>query len=254
MKKVMVMSDTHCGHLLGLTPPDFRYGKDTKRIQQECWDWFVEESQKRGPYDLIVLNGDAIDGDGRKSGGTEQITTDRQVQAEMAAECIKANMSKGTKVVLTYGTGYHTGNSEDFENDISKHIPILKIGSHEWVDVEGTIFDFKHHAGSSTIPHGRHTYVAKERIWNVMWNERKNCPKADVIIRSHVHYFDYCGDQFFLGMTTPALQGLGSKYGARRCSGTVDYGFVVFNVNKEGYTWNPVLADIKAQQSTVVKL
>ena len=71
-----------------------------------------------------------------------------------------------------------------------------------------------------------------------MWAERGEYPKADVLIRSHVHYYDFDGDFDWLGMTTPALQGYGSKFGGRKCTGTVDVGLVYFDVKgKDDYTW-----------------
>ena len=41
--------------------------------------------------------------------------------------------------------------SEDFEELIAKELN-AKIGSHEWLDIRGNIFDIKHHIGSSSSP------------------------------------------------------------------------------------------------------
>jgi hypothetical protein len=57
-----------------------------------------------------------------------------------------------------------------------------------------------------------------------------------------------------LGMTTPALQGFGSRYGARRCTGLVDFGFVTFQVNKGTYTWQPIIAKLEEQKAPMIKL
>jgi hypothetical protein len=155
---------------------------------------------------------------------------------------------------LSHNTSYHVGLDEDWENVIADRLE-AKIGEHEWVDIEGVVFDLKHHpAGSSGIPQGRHTGVAKDRLWNLMWNERQMQPKASVFIRSHVHHHNFCGGPDWLAMTTPALQGIGSRFGSRRCSGIVDFGFVTFNVNKGEYSWQAHIASIEAQKSLVTKL
>ena len=264
MKRVAILSDFHCGHVVGLTPPSWWLPeKDdddskTKRqkyavVQRALWSFYSDNIKKHGPYDVMFLNGDAIDGDGKRSGGTEQVTTDREEQAEMAVKAARVAISAKTRVVMTYGTAYHTGDGEDFENIVATDLK-AKIGSHEWVDVEGVVFDLKHHCGASAIPHGRHTAPAKERLWNVLWNEAEMAPKADVIVRSHVHYFGHCGGPDWLALTTPALQGMGSKFGSRRCNGIVDFGFLVFECNKGSYTWKPVIAKIKAQVAQVIKL
>ena len=51
------------------------------------------------------------------------------------------------------------------------------------------------------------------------------------------------------------MQALGSKYGSRQCSGTVDFGFVVFDVDDDGqYTWWCEFAELKTQKTVVEKL
>lgn len=262
-KRILVISDLHCGHVVGLTPPRWQLKPDgprgrTKRVkhaetEREAWEWYVRTLRKYGPYDIVVVNGDAIDGHGTASGGTELITSDREEQAEMAVYSIQQAMSKRNghkcKLVMTYGTAYHSGKEEDWESIIASDLNAEKIGAHEWINVGGRVFDFKHHIGSSSIPHGRHSAVAKDALWAGLWAERGEAPKSDVIIRSHVHYFGYCGDGRTLMMTTPALQAMGSKFGSRRCSGVVDFGFVIFNVDKGILTWHDELAKLQSQQS-----
>ncbi len=252
MKRILVVGDIHGGHESSVTPPDWHialtHGNSLKarlaQIQRLHWEWYIENIKKYGPFDGIVVNGDCIEGKGAKSGGTENITNDRHEQVDIATQVIEAARSKRTdKIVMTYGTAYHTGDGEDFEDIIARALDVKKPGAHEWLDVEGVIFDIKHHCGSSSVPHARHTAVARERLSNILWNEVGNQPKGDVIIRSHVHYYNFCGGRNWVAMTTPALQGMGSKYGSRRCSGIVDFGFVVFEVNNGEYKWHPVLLE-----------
>ena len=267
MKKVLVISDLHCGHLVGLTHPSWWVpekevaGSKTKRnkfalVQRQCWAFYEQEIKRHGPFDVVLFNGDAVDGKGERSGGTEQITTDREEQCEMACAAIRPTMNKHTKLVMTFGTAYHTGKDEDWEALVASDLGAVKIGSHEWVDIDGVLFDLKHHVGSSTIPHGRHTAVARENLWSLLWAERGMVPRGKtntVIVRSHVHYFSYCGGAEWLALTTPALQGMGSKYGGRVCSGLVNFGFVVFTVEKGSYQWQPILADIDSQRAKAIR-
>ena len=91
------------------------------------------------------------------------------------------------------------------------------------------------------------TALARARLWNVVWNsEHEKQPKANLIIRSHVHYYNFCGADSWMGLTTPALC-YNSSYGVRECEGLVDVGFVVFNFDKDGeYEWNTVNAEFDA--------
>ena len=197
-KRVVVISDLHCGHVVGLTPPQWqqkltnndRWDKFA-HLQRELWDYFDNTQKLLQPIDVLIINGDLIDGTNPKNGGTELITSDRQYQAEMAAASIQAINAKHK--IITYGTPYHAGETEDIENQVAQLIDADKIGAHEWIDVNGVVFDCKHHIGSSSSPFGRHSAVAKDRMWNLLWTEHEEQPKADIIIRSHVHYFNYCG-------------------------------------------------------------
>lgn len=266
MKRMLVLADLHCGHVCGLTPPSWQTAPPTTKgrtkrakfadLQKEAWAWFVRETSKYRPYDMIFVNGDAIDGRGERSGSTELVTVDREEQANMALVAIQKNMNgRKTKVALTYGTAYHTGSSEDWENRIAEDLNAVKIGAHEWVNLDGVIFDFKHHIAGSQIPHGRHTATAREALWSALWAEQGLSPSSDVLIRSHVHYHQYCGGGFseMLRMTTPGLQTMGGKYGARRCSGLIDYGFLVFEASKKEYVWWARLAELRGQKSSAIK-
>jgi hypothetical protein len=268
-KRIIVISDLHSGHVAGLTPPEYQYqevGDSTTkhnkfaRLQRELWIKFLNILEKYKPFDIGFDLGDLIDGKGSRSGGTELISNDRNTQVDMAVKCLEEVSRRGKenfKWIGVFGTGYHTSGEggEDWESIIAERCGFEKIGAHESVDINGCIFDLKHHIGSSSIPHGRFTAPAKERLWNVLWNERDLRPKANVILRGHVHYATFCGEPGWVAMTVPALQGMGTKYGSRYCSGTVHWGLTVFDVNKDGtFSWEQVVIPIIAQKIEAIKL
>ena len=252
-------SDAHAGSVVGLTPPEWHVHPEAQpkraKAQRELWDWYATKVKELSPIDVMVFNGDAIDGKGKRSGGTEQLTTDRNKQTDMAAECI--NYAKAKKVIMTYGTGYHVGQDEDWEDVVASKVDnLVKIGSHEWPSVNGVVFDVKHTISSSTVPHGRMTALARANLWNKIWHSaHERQPKANVIIRSHVHYHNFCGGDGWIAMTLPALQGYGSKFGARQCEGLVDIGMVVFDIYENGdYTWQLIKAELSQQKAHILQL
>jgi hypothetical protein len=244
-KRLLVLSDMHCGHLVGLTHPgdNPRYDderKDGTAYRDYLYNWFEKEVKALGKIDVLVHNGDAIDGKGVKSGGTEQICMDRNEQAAMAANVLSRIRTKDVR--LTYGTGYHTGNLEDYEDVVSNILGCPRPSATLDLELNGVVFNFKHKVGGSQIPHGRLTAQLRDKLWNNLWSMRGEYPKSDIQIRSHNHYFIYGGDSEFLVMGTPALQGYGSKYGTRIMSGMIDYGFVHFDITDKGdVTWEPHL-------------
>jgi hypothetical protein len=267
-KHGIVVGDFHSGHLVGLTPPPWRIkptkGTRTKRnkwydISTGLWNLFQKELNTLPPLDFVFSMGDLIEGKGTKSGGVELVTSDMEEQCAMAISAftsIKLKCKKGVKIVGVYGTDYHTSTGgDDWENHIAESVGFSKIGAHEWVEVNGCVFDLKHHLGSSSVPYGRFTQIAKENIWNVLWMDRDLQARANVVLRAHVHYYGFCGGSDWTGITCPALQGMGSRYGARRCSGTVDWGFLHVWVDDKGRCdWDPRVVTLKTQKAQVLEV
>jgi hypothetical protein len=260
-KRGAIIADLHGGHVVGLTHPDFDAKPNSLEsperalyeLRRELYKWFMDEIKELGRLDFLIVNGDAIDGKGDKTGGTEELIIDRDLQCDNSSSIIDG--INASKIYMTYGTPYHVGLTEDFENKIASDVGAVKIGSHDWLDVNGLIFDYKHFVSSSSIPHGRHTAIARDWLWSRLWAERGEYPKSDILIRSHVHYLDYAGGADWLGIITPALQWYGSKLGKRRMSGTVDFGFLHFDVtSKEDWTWHPHILRRKTQAQTILKV
>lgn len=244
-KRVIAIGDMHCGHHFGLTPPEYQESQKHPRgrLQSLYWDFFSQEIRRRRPCDLLIVNGDAVDGKGKHTSAREQITTDMFEQVGMAIECVKE--CKPKQIVMTYGTPYHTGDEDRWEAVLAEMlrkelgIPV-KIGPHEAIDVNGVIFDCKHKISGSSIPHGRHTAGARSALWNLIWGKTGQRPEGDIFLRSHVHYCVYEGDPLlYHAMTLPALQGLGDEYGSTQCENLIHFGITYFNVRGKGdWDWH----------------
>lgn len=257
IKRVVAIGDFHCGHVAGLTPPEwFSNGTNAPTeaaIQAETWRRYIELAKRLQPVYAVFLNGDLIDGRGERSGGTELVTTDMIDQCEIAVTCANVWRPKAG-FVQTYGTPYHTGQAEDFERLIAGKLG-AEIHSHCWPEVDGVVFDLKHKVGSSSVPHARHTAIAREKLWNELWSEHERTPKAQIVLRSHVHYHSYSGGPGWLGMTLPALQAAHTKYGSRQCSGTVHWGVTWFDIeNGEVRSWQSEIVYLQAERSTTLPL
>ena len=254
MSKIVMLGDLHCGHAAGLTPPDW-WVNDKQNLaayQRESWARYLDFIKQIGRPDILICNGDAIDGKGQKSQGVELLTPDMEQQALIAAQCL--GQWKAKKVIMTYGTPYHTGTGENFENIAARALD-ADIANQQFLEIDGVIFSIKHKpAGSSSIPHGRHTGVARDRLWNVLHADIENQPKADVIIRSHVHYHTFSGGPDWLAMTLPALQGPKSRYGVRECTGIVDWGIITFQTKKGAYSWQSHIVRMAAAKAKLKKL
>lgn len=239
--RVLLPGDLHCGSNVGLTPPAYQYKyisnpkteehrrrNKWSRLQKECWNWYVNTADILKPIDKAFVMADLIDGDGSRSGGTELITTDRKVQVCMAIESLEVLEAGG--MVMVYGTPYHTGQAEDFEVDVAKHFG-CKIGGHEWENINGCIFDLKHKQSNCKNPA---TSIWNEIVDNREWAVLGEQPKADVLVRAHTHRFCHIKIEDCIGISIPALQAYGTKFGARACSRKVQFGLVALDVWPDG--------------------
>ena len=270
-KRIGLFADLHCGHRVGLTAPAWQYAEGGwrekwRKIQAECWDWYARRVTALRPFYAAIVLGDMIDGPGKRSGGTEQITTDRDTQVEMAIKAL--SRIKPTAWVFIRGTPYHTGDAEDWEDQIAKHfehsagVDMVKLGDHDWPECNGVVFDAKHEPKSKpreewTKANG----LAKEEMENMVWAEAQYAPRADIIVRAHLHRYirlegvrDATGKPYTSALM-PALQAMGTKYGARRCSTLVNYGFAYVDIDENGvWSWQTEIAHIESQVASTSKL
>jgi len=253
-KRVVAISDMHCGHRVGMTPPQFQLNPDNENdakwltLQKEQWKWYCKVINSLRPIDLLLVLGDCVDGRNERAAGRDCIRPGRRDQVDMAFEVIQ--FTAAPKIAMVYGTRYHVA---DWEDDLCSNFgDRAKIGSHEWPEVNGVVFDIKHKVGSSIVPYGRPTSVMRARLWNTMWSESARQPNSDILLRGHVHYhvggFSMCGGKKVWAMTLPALQGIGTEYGAEQCEGLVDFGLVHFDITPGGScSWDSHVAVLPSQ-------
>lgn len=239
MKRVFAGGDLHCGHRAGLTPPQHSPGDilvdKWAKLRHDLWNAFADKVDELRPFDIGLWNADLIDGRGGRSGGTEIIQPDRFKQCDIARDVI--DFVRAEKNVITRGTPYHTGDAEDYEDLIAEKVNAIAVKDQVWIDVNGVIFDVKHHISNTSIPHGKGTPISRERLWNLVHNDFiESQPLAHIILRSHVHWYFHAEDVSWHGFVLPSLQGLGSKYGSRQVSSIVHFGFMWFDI-EDLETW-----------------
>jgi hypothetical protein len=184
MKKhrMVVVSDLHCGDVLGLTPPEYQQSRYP--FQAQLWNFYKQQMDEIGPVDDLVVNGDAVHGPIRKeAAGHSQ--PDVEDQIEMAVQALSAVQAKRIHVVR--GTGFHTDGDLKFEDAIARALSV-EADDECRLKVFKTLYHFRHVVGRSDTPYGQHTQLQKEVINELLQAELEEYPSAHVLIRSHVHY------------------------------------------------------------------
>lgn len=199
-------------------------------MQREAWKAYRQIVQKWKSPDILVVNGDCIDGRQERQGGAELLTNDRNLQCEMAIKAIKE--FEADTILMTHGTQYHVGSTgEDFEYTIAQTLD-ARIEGRLFFEVDGMTFDCRHKCGSSSVPQGRATAILREMAWNLIKSVSNDEPRADVIVRSHVHYHIWIEQPGRIMFTTPALQLARGRYGSRECVGEVHWGAIRLTVDR----------------------
>jgi len=232
LKSVVILSDLHCGSVYGLTTPEHFNAEHKRDYQEEAYLKYKELTKKWVKPDILIVNGDLIEGNQSKQGGAELITPNREIQGEMAIDLLE--MWNAKQIYMTFGTAYHVSEkAEDFEYTIAKRLTDRGTNTHIegrlYINVEGITFDIRHKIGTSSVPYARATAVLREITWDLIKEANGTGPDVDCVIRSHAHYHigvEVPGKngKMRYAYITPGLQMSGGRYGSRECSGETHWG------------------------------
>ncbi len=197
-----------------------------QRIFQNEWNNMVASVNERG-IDILVLNGDLVDGIQAAARGRELWTTDLHEQIDAAEELIRQINFK--KAFVTAGTPYHTDKNLNAEEVLADKLN----APFRWefaLNVEEARFHFSHEVGvSSSVWHYRTTPIARELVAALL--QEKEFGHFDGIIRSHAHYCVAVEFGSHFGMITPCWQGRTPYMIRKGIMLTPKLGYIILNVN-----------------------
>jgi len=236
VKRILVVSDLHLGSNVAICLPE-EYDTDNNQsytaneISRFYFDKWCE-MRNLGHFDMVVVNGDVVDGSNPKSSGIGTYTSDIHSQAVMAAKLLK--MIDTDEFLFTDGSAYHTGR---FKGGISgDHLTCDLIGG-KWLGlwdnftVEGINLHVQHHGAVSSTPYGRCTPQQK----TALLMKAQDTP-SDIYIHSHTHKFVFSGNSTNLTIGTPCWKGIDDFIGKMH-QDIPDNGYVIIEVENNDYTW-----------------
>lgn len=251
----VIIADLHVGSYAGLCPPG-KFSKDDKKLrrsQEETYHHYQRFAKENRGVDILLVNGDCIEGKGSRNGGIELWTSDLLEQTRAAAQLIR--MFNAKTIRMSFGTNYHVaaGSGERLEQIIANDLSGT-IHNRHFMNIGGVVVDMRHKVGSSSIPHGRHTSISKEAVWCALMHERGIFPKVDVIIRSHTHYYIANEDVRCVCINTPCLQLPRTNYGGCECSGDINWGIIKFYAEGGNFSWSKDIVDLSTAKVRVERL
>lgn len=212
----------HVGSQYAVCSPDAAIGgrglamTDFNKDMYEYWCDVIDSKQQ--PTDIMVLNGEPIDGANNKSGGTGVWTTNVMEQLNDAERLMR--MHSWRELLMTRGSRYHVAVNNMAHEEVlartlgatpysgmfseamgkqleNKHFKLDydKYGQYTdnylWFVIGGKRFSVCHHIGYNKVELYRTSALSKETAV-MKFAEGRWYPEGEsvnVIVRSHVHYY-----------------------------------------------------------------
>ena len=193
--EVVAVGDLHCGSKAALCPPRFKMADqdvhEANPVQLAMFNAWKELTQDWKEPDILICNGDAVEGQARKESGVPCWTNDFDDQVRCAADLIR--MFKPKKTYMVNGTGYHVDASgKSVEYHLGKELMSeeyekgVRSGEELFLRVGKFTFHASHHISVGTGWY-KTTPLARELVFALLNESDKH--RADIFLRSHVHYF-----------------------------------------------------------------
>ncbi|MDO8610811.1 MAG: hypothetical protein Q7R95_09780 [bacterium] len=247
MKKMVFLSDTHVGSKYGIMPEEYNiFGENqivkASIIQRELLKKYESVVDDWKKPDILVLNGDIIDGKAKKDYSSSVWTNSFYDQVGAAVELIK--MFKAKKIYVIRGTEYHVSiEGEPAEELLGERLNAVKSKGcyslmKRYITPKDTSVSFQvsHSIGTTRSFMYRATAITRE-IAMMMLNASHE-HKADVIIRGHAHYAWCSGSPGHMGFILPGWQ-LQTPFMCKiSASGAIpDIGALRFEVEKDNFNY-----------------
>lgn len=233
MKKVLIVNDLHCGSICGLGVPAFvgsaNYRLPFTETNQFLYDKWMEMVRDVGQVDLVIANGDLVEGLNKKKNGEEIITPYITDQCSMAVELLKRINSKN--YAFTGGSPYHTGQDINGDQEVCARIGGTWFGPDGKIELEGIKIHVRHVNSYSKVPYARATSLLFEQCIAAIEGD-----STDIFIRSHTHKFVYAGINGRLSMTTPCWKA-SDTYIRHKSIEKTDCGWILITIDGFNYSW-----------------
>lgn len=218
---LLTISDMHVGSAYGMMPGDFYTSAGTKvnlnsgqRYLMDCWEHFVGCLPEK--IDVLVLNGDMVEGQNLAEQCRGLVEVDPNFQARATASLLEpvvkrvAEVDGQRQIYMTRGSRYHVGRGGGIEEVLGLILQAAK-GPHgaytqPWLHLpmDDVLFDIAHRQSFTiryrSMPLEREISFFLERVGR----QRKPPPDHLVIVRSHTHSgYRMYEEQYRMAVSTP---------------------------------------------------
>lgn len=204
-KAIVVFSDTHIGSHAGLCPREgirldngaLQAPSVLQEYTWKCWEHFWNEWVPKTTKGIkrsdvtVVANGDVIDGNHHLA---VDLVPNVVIQERAAVEVLRP-IARKYRMFIVRGTEAHGGKSDQNTESIARQLgcEMDEAGNNSvwqlWLEVEGVVFQFAHHIGTTSSAAYESSAPMRELIAGMVeaaqWDQRL----PDVFVRSHRHRY-----------------------------------------------------------------
>jgi hypothetical protein len=252
---MLVIGDIHVGSMYGMLPPDFISTDGSEKpqnpAQRYLWECWVDMKQKAAKFaiDSVIVNGDVIEGKQAKQKASELTLVAPNDQESAAVfllrdlrNWLEKNTGREVPFYIVQGTEYHEGRGAEELESIAARVRGANInsnfsGRHSKevldLDIDGVILNFAHHLGGGA-GFTRSGNLDAEALWCQITASKGQSVPADLIVRSHLHYYMHVEHTSRHAVLCPCWQ-IQTRFARHRSAYKLmpDIGALIIHVNPE---------------------
>jgi hypothetical protein len=192
--RILLIGDLHCGSRFSPWPAEYQLAGDNQWICSPAqvllnlfWARMLKDAKRRKP-DVIILNGDMIEGGCMKGVDVVSIRTDDQLGgALMMLQPLVTLASRA--IYMIRGTGYHVGRAGENEATLAMLLKVEYLPE-LYLNTPAGVVNVLHHIGITTRPaldqNALGNALADKQL-ELLRNYGRDMPNVTCIVRSHRH-------------------------------------------------------------------
>jgi predicted phosphodiesterase len=251
-QRVLIIGDTHIGSDVALSPEELILKSNNRILANEIQLAILQEYYDMiddvGTVDLLILNGDLVEGTNYYGEGAGCTTTSMSAQDKVAIDLL--SQIKFRKVVGCVGTKYHGKCNPNHDqtvieglggvcmDEISMNIEQTRIYANHRTPVRMTQWE------------SRPQSIAKDMLLNEL--NAMDFGHYDIICKSHVHYYIALDQGTSVGFVCPCWKGRDdfAKGACNPFAFNPSIGYVMFDIETDGsFAWTKSVKHLKGNSA-----
>lgn len=252
VRSSLFIADMHSGSyyaLAGENPIRSKTGSyhpaDRNKGQEEIYSrWLnMQEKMEEFQVDTVFLDGDICDGCNPKERGKGEMTTDMDIQLNMAIDLLEPVVEN--KVVHTFsGSPYHQSIDFSTHNALATRLEsVAKSSTYHGVignlrmKPSKKVFNVAHKASNAMLYTS--TMLDREHIYMKYAEAMGKLPKIDYVFRAHLHHYRHLDFGFMHVLQIPCWKAWYPIKKSTRLYGRMqpDIGFVIVLIDDEEHSF-----------------